>query len=249
MTDKLGQLQTSEEKVAELEEQINLLKGSVKMDTKEAAKHPIILKGLGDYAELRQLIAGDYAFETRFQKLARIEHKTWDGLISDIGTRRVTDQLRRQQNDISILLIEGWITTTHGGTIRTQAKEYRHRPYTWLWNYLMSIQLGGVYIYLSPNEYMTSKVILSVFDYLNKQEHTALAQRQKLISMHPGLTPKQVSFSSIPTIGNERAKSLDEYFHHSLYELCNASVEEIAKTEGIGVKRANLIYKYVRNLI
>lgn len=249
MANKLGQLQTAEEKAAEIEQQISLLAGSVKVDSKEAANHSTILKGLGDYAELRQLIAGDYAFTTRFGKVARIEHKTWDGLISDIGTRRVTDQLRRQEKDISILLIEGWITTIHGGAIRTQTREYPHRPYIWLWNYLMSIQLGGVYVYISPNEYMTAKIILSIFDYLNKPEHPALTQRQKLLSMHPGLTPKQVSFSSIPTIGSERAKSLDEHFHHSLYELCNADVSEIVKVEGIGQKRAELIYKYVRNLI
>lgn len=255
MSDKLGQIQSAEEKIADLEAKIGLLRGSVKVDSKQHAQHPTITKGLGDYAEIRQLIAGDYAFVTRFGKVARIEHKTWDGLIGDIGTRRVTDQLRRQEKDISIILIEGWITTTHGGAIRTQTREYIHRPFTWLWNYLLSIQLAGTYIYLSPNEYITSKIILATFDYLNKEEHTALGQRQRLISMHPGLTPKQISFSSIPMIGNERAKSLDEYFHHSLYELCIASVEEMAKIEIgekkilLGEKKATFIHKYVRNLI
>lgn len=249
MPDKLARLQAEEEKIADLEEQISLLKGSVKMDSKEAAAHPNILKGLGDYAELRQLVAGDYAFETRFQKVARIEHKTWDGLIADIGSRRVTDQLRRQEKDISILLIEGWITTTHGGMVKTQAREYRHRPFVWLWNYLLSAQLGGTYIYFSPNEFMTPRIILAIFNYLNKEEHPALSQRQRLISMHPGLTPKQVTFSSIPTIGTEMAKRIDEYFKSNLQALCNAEIDELMKVDGVGQKKAKLIYQYVRNLI
>lgn len=249
MPDKTTRLEAEEEKLAEIQQQIDLLKGSVKMDSKEAAQHPTILKGLGDYAEIRQLIAGDYAFETRFQKVARIEHKTWDGLISDISTHRIADQLRRQEKDISILLIVGWMTTTSGGFVRTQTHEYRKRPFTWLMNNLLSMQLAGTYIYTSPNDYMTAKVILAVFDYLNKEEHTSLAQRQKLISMNPGLTPKQVTFSSIPAVGGEMAKRLDEHFHSSLHDLCTAEVSELMKIEGIGKSKAELIYKYVRNLI
>ena len=248
MADK-EKLQATEEKAAELEQQINLLKGSIKMDVMEASKHKTIEKGLGDYIELRQLIAGDYAFETRFQKTARIEHKTWDGLIADIGTRRVTDQLRRQSNDISILLIEGWITTTHSGMLRTQTREYKHRPFIWLWNYLLSVQFSGTYIYFSTNEHMTSKIILAIFDYLNKEEHTALTQRQRLISINPGLTPKQVTLSSIPTVGGEMAKRIDEYFHSSFKDLCNAEIDELTKIEGVGRRKAEIIYKYVRNLI
>jgi ERCC4-type nuclease len=249
MMSKESQLQSAENTVADLEQQIELLKGSVKVDSREAERHPTIMKGLGDYAEVRQLIAGDYAFITKFQKVARIEHKTWDGLIKDIGTRRVTDQLRRQDKDISIILAEGWITTTHSGMVRTQSKEYKHRPYVWLWNYLMSAQLAGVYIYLSPNEFMTSKIILAIFDYLNKEEHTALSQRQRLISMNPGLTPKQVTLSSIPAVGAGLAEKLDEHFKSSLQSLCNAEISELEEVEGIGQKKAQMIYKYVRNLI
>ena len=90
---------------------------------------------------------------TKFGKLCRIEHKTVEGLIADIGTRRITDQLRRQEKDISVLLINGWMTVTNSGMLRTQGREWKHRPYNWLWNYLLSVQLAGVYIYLCPNDF------------------------------------------------------------------------------------------------
>ena len=61
--------------------------------------------------------------------------------------------------------------------------------------------------------FMMSKIILSIFDYMNKQSHEALNQRQRLITMTPGLTPKKLTLSSIPGVGSDIAKSLRARFH------------------------------------
>lgn len=251
MPDIEKKLEKVEEKLAEVEEQIELLKGSIKIDSKEAERHPRMVKLIGDYGEVIPLKTGDYAFVTNIQhKVARLEHKTWDGLMTDISTHRVTDQLRRQiQDDISIILIEGWFTATHAGFFKTQVKEYKHRPYTYIMNWLLSAQMAGTYIYFSPNDYITSKIIISVFNYLNKPEHESMAQRQKLLSMNPELNSKELMLSAIPTVGSDTAKKLYVHFRHSIQEVCNADVNDLQQVEGIAAKKAQIIHDFLRDII
>jgi len=252
----MKRIEQLEQSIEELQKEISLLEHSIKCDVNEQAKHPGIITALGDYAQVRQLISGDYAFKTRFGRVCRVELKTVADLINSIATGRMSEQLAKvPAGDIKILLVEGWLTVNHDGYLRTKSKSWK-RPFSWLWNYLLSAQLAGTYIYLSPNEFMTPRMIISIFDYFNKNEHTALSQRQKLHIMYPQLTPKQISFSSIPGVGQEFAKGLDAYFHHSVYELCNATVDEIEKVESTGEKKrkisrkqAEFIYKFLRDLI
>lgn len=246
MTKSIGALEQS---IIELEAEISLLSGSIKCDVNEQATHPNIIHALGDYAEIRQLISGDYAFRTKFDRLARIEYKVISDLINSMSTGRMSEQIAKvPKGDIGILLIEGWWTVDHNGYLRTKSRSWK-RPYSWLWNYLLSAQLSGIYIYLSPNEFMTPRLIISIFDWFNKNQHDALSQRPKLHIMYPSLTPKQIAFSSIPGIGEALAKKLDVQFHHSIYELCNASVDELEGVDSMPKKKAEFIYKFVRNLI
>ena len=246
MTKSIGALEQS---IIELEAEISLLSGSIKCDVNEQATHPNIIHALGDYAEIRQLISGDYAFRTKFDRLARIEYKVISDLINSMSTGRMSEQIAKvPKGDIGILLIEGWWTVDHNGYLRTKSKSWK-RPYSWLWNYLLSAQLSGIYIYLSPNEFMTPRLIISIFDWFNKNQHDALSQRPKLHIMYPSLTPKQIAFSSLPAVGEELSKRLCAHFNNSLLALCNAEVEEIAKVEGVGKRKAEFIYKFVRDLI
>lgn len=259
----MKRIEKLEQSIEELQEEISLLEGSIKCDIDEQVKHPNIISGLGDYAEIRQLISGDYAFNTRFGRLARIELKTVSDLIGSIATGRMSEQLAKMpRGDIKILLVQGWLTVNHNGYLRTKSRSWK-RPYNWLWNYLLSAQCAGTYIYLSPNEFLTPRLIISIFDWFNKDEHSAMAQRQRLGIMHPQLTPKQLMFCTIPGVGDGLAKALDKYFHHSMQELCNAPLDEIEKVESISekkkgdvetkrrisTKQAGFIYNYVRNLI
>ncbi len=270
---KIEKLETTVAQIEELQEQIDLLKGSIKIDSNEASEHKNIVKLIGEYGEVMPLKSGDYAFVTNVdKKICRLEHKTWDGLIADIGTHRLTDQLRRQLDtgDISILLIDGWVTSTHAGHIKTSSKDYGHRPYWWMWNYLLSAQFAGAYILISPNEYITGKMILSIFNYLNKPEHTAmsqiqtlesshvsldkdemiaLAQKEPLISMEPSLNKKELMLTAIPTVGAKTAKLLYAHFSHSIQEICNADVHDLMEVDGIGKNTARVIHDFLRDLI
>ena len=221
-------------------------RGAIKVDSNELARHPKIVAQLGEYAEVCPLKSGDYAFNTAWSRVARVEVKTWDNLIDDVGNKHITDQLRKQvDTGISILLIQGFATATIAGMIKTHAKEY-HRPWWWLWNYLTSAQLAGTYIYFSPIEALTPKIIIALYEYCAKAEHTVMGERQKLVSMHPTLTPHQRTYTAIPGVGDELAKQFDKKFG-SLKDLCNATPEEIADVAGKAKGRN--IYNYVRNLI
>jgi ERCC4-type nuclease len=222
--------------------------GAIKVDSNEQLRHPKLVGRLGEYADVCPLKSGDYAFNTTWDKVARIEYKTWDNLISDIGTRHVTDQLRKQLNEgLSILLLEGFISCTMGGMVKTNRREY-HRPWWWLWNYLTSVQAAGTYIYFSPNDNTTPKLIISLFEYCQKPEHSSMGERQKYVSMHPTLTPHQRTFTAIPGVGDELAKAFDAKFK-SLEGLCKASIDDLLQIEGLGKVKAHNVYNYIRGLI
>lgn len=242
MSDKL------QEKIDKLAEEVAKRKGQIKADSNEMALHPKVVARLGEYVEVAPLKSGDYAFNTAWGKVARIEYKKWDDLIASIGSKRLNDQLRRQleDNDLSILLCEGMITSTASGKIKTIKKEYP-QPWWWLWNYLTSVQMAGTYIYFSPNEYLTPRIIIALFEYCQKEEHNVMTKRQRLITMHPSLTPHQRSFTAITGsgVGDETAKILDDKYHSSIAELCQASIAELMSIPGISKLRATKIWNYI----
>lgn len=227
--------------------------GAIKADANEFSTHPKVVNRLGEYAEICHLKSGDYAFDTTWGKVARIEYKLFDNLIEDISNAHLNDQLRKQEEDggISILLLEGYITCTTSGFIKTSRREYKGRTWWWLWNYLTSAQAAGTYLYFSPNDLQTPRIIIALYEYCNKPEHDALGRRQKLLSLHPSVTPHQRTYTSIPGVSDEIAKALDVKFG-SVYGLCRAEKEDIIAVLGntpAMKKRAEFIYKYVRNQV
>jgi ERCC4-type nuclease len=232
--------------IEEIIKQVDARKGAIKVDANELATHPKLVSRLGEYAEVCHLKSGDFAFNTAWGKVARIEYKLWDNLMADVANKHLNDQLRRQLEDdsISILLIEEFATSTPSGKIRTKHRDYPE-PWWWLWNYLTSVQMAGTYLYFSPNELLTSRVIIALFEYFQRDDHKVMGQRQRLISMHPSLTPHQRSFTGIPGVGDEMAKVLDEKYHSSMAELSSASIEDLIRIDHMGKAKATRVWNYL----
>lgn len=246
----MSKLERVNESIEKISIQLDIRRGSIKVDDNEQLRHPKTVARLGEYADVVPLVSGDYAFDTVWGMKARVELKTFDNLISDISTRHVTDQLRKQvESGISILLLEGFVTCTMNGFIKTAKKEYKGRPWWWLWNYLTSVQLAGTYLYMSPNDYTTPKIIMALYEYCNKPEHESMGGRQKLISMHPTLNHHQRAFIVMPGIGDETATRLDKYFKSSVLFFSNASIEELMLAGQITKTKATNLYKYLRGEI
>ena len=205
------------------------------MDDREPVE---MRKLLRDVAEVKRLPFGDYRFEG-LNGAVVIERKTAEDLINDIVSGELSEQIERLSNfeGYRILLIEGFITSTSEGFVRT-SRGVRKVHFNAVRNALMSAQLiGQVLIDHSPNLFFTSLRIRSLYEYFQKEEHRFLRSYREPQKSFP---PQVKILSMFPGYGPELSlRALREF--KNLKSFLLASPEERAKVRGIGRSKAEII--------
>lgn len=185
--------------------------------------------------EQKPLYAGDYWFFSHDYKKIGIERKAVSDLLSSIG-----DKLSRQLDsvletyDIRILLIEGgWHKVTPSDKIISgRGIEY----YTWsmVWNYLRRWQDKGFTIELTVNEGHTIQRLNELYALYQKPYSLSGRSREftddRVLALPSGCRGKS-GLSVLQALG-------------SLKNIGNASVEQLLEVEGIGNRRAQLIFNH-----
>ena len=220
------------------------MSGEIKVDYRE----PVEIKdGLQPLAEIVCLDTGDYTFATLDGSHAKIERKSSGDLLSSFTSGRLARQLReiRAETDNAILLIEGWFTSTKTGKVRW-AKRTSGVSWIALQNFLLSAQTAGVKVVYSPNIKMTISMLCQLYQYYQKDQHTALLARERPTFF---LTTKEANrldlLMGLPGVREVLAKRLLEYFSSPM-AVFSASAEELKAVEGIGAKKARRIIEIVR---
>jgi len=185
--------------------------------------------------EQRKLLIADYWFFTHKYKKVGIERKEISDLLGSMGDR-LSRQLENmlEHYDINILLIEGsWnIVSTNDKIISRRGIENYTR--TMVWNYLRRFQDKGMTLELTANMGQTLKRLNELY---------ALYQKPySLSSKSRDFTDDRVlAFPS----GCRGKTGMDAIEHFgSLAEVANADVFALQEVEGVGAKRAELIYNH-----
>jgi len=205
-----------------------------------------VLEALSEHARQASMDTGDYAFTTCSGQSVLIERKQVSDLLHSLSTGRLMDQLRRIiiESDIPILLVEGFITITKDGFVRYRAGKSRWR-YTSVQNLILTAQLSGVYLIQSPSQYNTPRIILSLYKYFQKPEHTSLV-RQKVFTVFPKDRDykRAEMLMSLPGVGVEIATRMVERFGTPMTAF-SASDEELNEVGGLGPKKIKAIRKFL----
>jgi Fanconi anemia group M protein len=176
-----------------------------------------------------------------------VERKTPKDLFQSIRTNRLWDQLLRFMKakrmlgfpiKRRLLLIDGSFS-----------------EYEWdgsrVWKSLMGAIQEIIWVYQIPVIFVENDSALEAFlktliDREEKQKNESLPKarwyRKPVSKELPIKDRKQYIVASLPFIGEKLASNLMERFR-SIEALVNASEEKLERVEGIGKKRANLIYQ------
>ena len=197
--------------------------------------------------ESRQLFSADYWFFTHDYKKVGIERKEIGDLFSSLAvitdentgdkkSGRLTTQLENmiEHYDFPILLIEGnWRQVSEGKIISARGIEY----YSWsmIWNYIRSQQHKGITIELTLSMNHSIKRLNELYAWYQKPFHTG------------GLNKNTYSDDRILAFPSgcrgKTAMNVLEVFK-SLLAVANADKEDFLNVEGIGEKKANLIWNH-----
>lgn len=176
---------------------------------------------------------GDYQFTGYGNTKICIERKEAGDLITSTINGHLAEQVNKMVKsvDVAILLIEGFLTSTSDGKVRTRTGISR---ITWaaLWNSLMTLQLeNGLALDFSPNNYFTPKRIKQAYNYFQKEEHTS--NRREMRSYPSSLTDAEKLLCGFPGIDTIRSKQILKYFHSPITFLA-APKEEKLKVKSLG---------------
>lgn len=187
--------------------------------------------------EQARLSTGDYAFWTADYKKVGIERKAVNDLMASLGDR-LSRQLENslEYYDIVILLIEGsWSKVSPGDKLVT-GRGIEYTSWQMTWNYLERFQDKGVRIQLSINEGHTVQRLNEL--YALYQKPYSLSARSK------DFTDDRVLSLPSGTRGSTGQEVLNNL--GSIQAVANASIEELLAVDGIGKKKAELIYSHMR---
>lgn len=183
----------------------------------------------------KTLFSADFAFNTRDYKKVGITRKEVSDLMNSIG-QIFSKQLEEMIDyyDIKVILLEGsWARVTTGQML---VKGIRYRTWDMVWNYLRRWQDKGFTLELTMSMGHT-------IDRLNKLY--ALYQKPySLSAMTRKFTDDRVLSMPSGTRGKTGQKVLDEL--GSIQAVANTSIERLLQIEGIGQKKADLVYNHFR---
>ncbi|HIH98342.1 MAG TPA: ERCC4-type nuclease [Thermoplasmata archaeon] len=197
--------------------------------------------------EMRQLKLGDVVLISN-EEACLIERKTPSDFLQSIKTNRLWDQLLRMMKSEQmfgfptkrkLLVVDG----TFSGYEWNDAK---------LWRSLMGAFQEIIWVYQIPMIFAENDSALEAFfkiliDREEKQKNESVPKARwyrKPLSKEllPVRDRKQYIVSSIPFIGEKLASNLLERFE-TIRAIANASQNELEEVDGIGKKRADLIYQ------
>jgi len=187
--------------------------------------------------ERKKLWSGDYWFLAHDYKKVGITRKEVSDLMNSIG-QVFSKQLEEMIDfyDIKVILLEGsWTRVTTGQML---VKGIRYQTWDMVWNYLRRWQDKGFTLELTMSMGHT-------IDRLNKLY--ALYQKPySLSAMTHKFTDDRVLSMPSGTRGKTGQKVLDEL--GSIQAVANTSIERLLQIEGIGQKKADLIFNHMRKI-
>lgn len=207
-----------------------------------------IARWLGEWADVHPLEAGDYAFHVHDSKLVLVERKSADDLLNSLANGVLADELSRciATTEYVVLLIEGWLSATIDGKIRTQYRQKGDGYWRWafLWNFLMTAQLSGVFLYQSPSIRHTPQVIINLYEYFQRPERRSILRIRQPLPKYKNVTALN-ALACCQDISIGTAKSLLAYFG-TLEKIVQADEKALKACPMVGPTRARKLYEFFR---
>jgi ERCC4-type nuclease len=189
---------------------------------------------------------GDYVFFSHDGKKVIVERKTPGDLLTSFQTGRFQDQVKRVVGDADypFLLIEGHMFATKDGFVKFGSQELRWL-FTSVQNILVTAQLTGMYMLFSDNNEGTARVIESLYEYFQKEEHLSI-MRPKVFKIFDDdvTTVRESIVSMVPGFGPELAKRLIERFGTPI-EVFLADEGLLTSVKGVGKSKFNKMVEIV----
>ena len=162
-----------------------------------------------------------------------IERKTREDFEQSILDRRLFKQLEMMSRmyERKVVIVEG---EQCAGIVRREAL---------MGAYASIVTDYGAGLFFTKNIETTAELIFSIAKHVG-MEKSPPSMVQKLPSWTPSEHMRAV-VELFPLIGPKTARTLLSHFG-SIYEIVNASEEELRKIEGIGKKRAHVIHSFLR---
>jgi len=185
--------------------------------------------------ESQKLCAGDFCFEDCNSNIIGIERKEVNDFLNSINSR-LDNQLERMLElyKETILLLEGsWqivankVVTQQGITNWVMSD---------IWNYLQSWQRKGVMLQLTSSNNHTIRRVNELYAYYQKPYHLGA------VNVHNFVDDRILAFPS----GCRGKLALKVLQQNNLQQVANMTIEELNSIDGIGNKKAELIYNHFR---
>jgi ERCC4-type nuclease len=197
----------------------------------DAIQQPLIETGW----ERQRLYSGDFMFFAHDYRKVGVTRKRVNDLLSSIG-ERFSKQLEEMLDyyQVCILLLEGsWRRINPNNHISSVGRE-RYVDWNMAWNYVHRWMSKGFILELTTSEKHTVHR-LNVL-YALYQKPSSMSAKTRLFADDRVL--------ALPS-GTRGATGLKVLQHFgSLQAVANATVEQLRSVDGVGDKKANLIYQH-----
>jgi len=204
-----------------------------------------------------QLPLGDYLLAYEDGSVL-VERKTARDFLSSVRSNRLWDQLLRLMKAKEVLgyVVKRRILLIHGDFERYLGimgynTDLLGRDPLVFWCQVMGALMEVLYVYDTPIALAENDIALKAFfktlvrrenEGLNDKLPSARWYRRRASMELPKKDRKRYVLSSFPLIGELLAKNLLEHFH-TISSIATASLKDLQKVPGIGIKRAELIYQ------
>jgi len=195
-------------------------------DCREDPDIIMYLKELDADVKIETLPVGDFLTSSE----TIIERKTREDFENSIIDGRLFKQLENMKLNYknAVIIVEG------------PKGEERIRKEALLGAYASIITDYNAAVFFTQNKFRTAELIFAIA----KHEQIAEKRPLRLFAKRKALTLREQQImlvESIPLIGRKKAEALLEHFG-SIKKIANASQKELCEVEGIGEKRAKIIF-------
>lgn len=212
------------------------------IDRREPEKLKKMLLDLGEESELAY---GDYMWFSAQDLSVVVERKAIGDLLSSLSSGRLYSQFQNIATfDIPILLVEGIYSPSENGFIRLPSTELRFR-YEAVENLLLDAQMRGIILARTPSLEASARLIRGYYKYLTSSNHRFQVRKLRYFSYTGKVTPQIRLVCALPGVDYVLGQRLLDYFGTPI-GVFTATPSELADVEGIGRKKAEVIYESLR---